>query len=220
MDGESMRHEFAVSTHAAERYLLNEMSPEERDAFEGHYFSCIDCAEDLQTASRLIESAKSVWREDAESPPKASLFDWLRMKWLSPALLAVATAAVAVIAYQNVVTIPALNSPRALPALTLDLTSRAALPHLGLHDPLHFYVAAERAADSTTLWAGLSGESGKVLRSGSIPTPGPGQPIDVYFPGTVKAGRYIITIRSLPSGRPGELIARQTFEVSEEQTNR
>ena len=35
-----MNHVEAVKTLAIERYLLEEMTPEERDAFEEHFFSC------------------------------------------------------------------------------------------------------------------------------------------------------------------------------------
>ena len=214
-----MKHEFAVATHAVERYLMGEMPPEEREAFEEHYFSCGTCAEDLRVTSRFIESAKSVWHEDAQSPARLSLMDWLKAKWLSPAMVAVAAAAVAVIAFQNAVVIPALNAPRALPALTLDLASRAAVPRLGPGDPLHFYLAPERQANSDLVWAELGNDAGKVLRSGSVAAPKAQQPVDVYFPGTVKPGRYSITIRSFRNGRPEELIANQAFQV-EDRTNR
>jgi hypothetical protein len=214
-----MKHEFAIATHAVERYLMGDMPPEEREAFEEHYFSCGTCAEDLRVTSRFIETAKSVWHEDAQSPAKLSWMDWLKAKWLSPAMVAVAAAAVAVIAFQNAVVIPALNAPRAVPALTLDLTSRAAVQRLGPDDPLHFYVAAERSVNAELVWAELSTDAGKVVRSGSVAAPKAQQPVDVYFPGKVKPGRYSITIRALRNGRPEEQISKQAFEV-EERTNR
>lgn len=208
-----MKHEFATTTHAAERYLLHEMTAEERDAFEEHYFACDVCAEDVKLTSQFIEAAKAVWSDDAEAPPKSSLADWFRMKWLSPATLAVATAAVAVIAYQNAVVIPALNAPRAIPALALDLTSRAAVPQLKQGDPLHFDVGTERPVSANTVWAELISESGKVLRSGPVAGPKPDQPVDVYFPGKLEPGRYKLVIRSLRSGHPEEVLANDSFEV-------
>jgi len=216
-----MKHEFAIATHAVDRYLMGDMAAEERDAFEDHYFSCEDCAEELRVTARFIANAKSVWQEDSQKPARLSWLDWLRAKWLSPALVAVAAAAVAVIIFQNTVVIPSLNAPRALPALTLDLASRAALPRLGPNDALHFDIAPERPANSELLWAELSTEAGSVLRSGPVPAPKPQQPIDVYFPGTLKPGRYIITIRSYRNGHPEEQIARPSFEVgtNQEHTN-
>jgi hypothetical protein len=53
-----MDHKAAVSENRLERYLLRELSAEERDAFEEHYFSCPVCAQELVTAAKFIENAK------------------------------------------------------------------------------------------------------------------------------------------------------------------
>ena len=37
-----MTHTEAISSLASERYLLDEMSDQEREAFEAHYFECPD----------------------------------------------------------------------------------------------------------------------------------------------------------------------------------
>ena len=39
-----MEHEQATATLAAERYILNELTAAEREAFEEHYFVCERCA--------------------------------------------------------------------------------------------------------------------------------------------------------------------------------
>ncbi|HWC95808.1 MAG TPA: zf-HC2 domain-containing protein [Candidatus Sulfopaludibacter sp.] len=214
-----MKHEFAMATQAVERYVLGEMSSEERDAFEDHYFGCTECADDVRATTQFIDSARTVWRDDARAPAKLSLLDWLKVKWFSPALVGVAAAAMAVIVFQNAVVIPTLNAPRAIPALTLDLTSRAAAPRLAPGDPLHFYVASEQPVTADRVWAELSTEAGRVLRSGPVAGPKAQQPIDVYFPGTVAPGRYILIIRTFQNGRAGEPIAKQAFEVAKDPTN-
>ncbi len=216
-----MKHEFAVATHAVERYLMGEMPNEERDDFEDHFFSCESCAEDLRFTARFIDGAKAQFRDEVLTAPRSSFSKRFRFPWLSPALASLAAAACAVVIYQNAVTIPALRAPRALPALLLDLTSRAAAPHLGPSDPLHFLIAAEQPATTPTLWAELSTDSGRILHSGRIAAPAPQQAIDVYFPGTLTPGRYVITIRSARGDSPGEQIARQSFEVAtvQEHTN-
>ncbi len=56
---ETMTHEHAVNTMASERYLLEEMSELERHAFEEHFFSCPDCAEDLRTAELMRAGARA-----------------------------------------------------------------------------------------------------------------------------------------------------------------
>jgi len=43
-----MTHDEAVTDGATERYILEEMSDEEREEFEKHYFDCAVCAEDVK----------------------------------------------------------------------------------------------------------------------------------------------------------------------------
>ena len=47
-----------MSTMASERYLLEEMSELERHAFEEHFFSCADCAEDMRTIEMMRAGAR------------------------------------------------------------------------------------------------------------------------------------------------------------------
>ena len=53
-----MDHENAVATKATERYLMDEMPFEERDAFEEHYFDCSECAFDVRSGARMIASLR------------------------------------------------------------------------------------------------------------------------------------------------------------------
>src|SRR5580692_9218965 len=62
-----MNHLQAVKTSAPERYLLEEMSELERHAFEEHYFSCADCAEDVRLGALMREGGKAGFL-DAEKP--------------------------------------------------------------------------------------------------------------------------------------------------------
>jgi len=49
-------HDEAVSTMATERYMLGELSAEDRDAFEAHYFDCEVCAYGVKACQDLIEA--------------------------------------------------------------------------------------------------------------------------------------------------------------------
>jgi hypothetical protein len=46
-------HLAAKESMAAERYVLDEMEPAERDAFEEHFFDCIECANDVRDESKI-----------------------------------------------------------------------------------------------------------------------------------------------------------------------
>jgi hypothetical protein len=127
-----MDHSEAVQQMAAERYLLDELTPESREAFEEHLFDCPECALDLRAGTAFVEEAKALLPELASPAPapvpsrlntsKAKREWWL--SWLQPAFAAPAFATLLlVIGYQNLVTYPALRAaadqPRLLPSTSL-----------------------------------------------------------------------------------------------------
>jgi Putative zinc-finger len=118
-----MDHNQAVQSQACEKYLLGELSPELRDAYEEHYFSCSECAVQLRSAAEFFAASRQVL---AEAPVPArdlgrlprGWFAWLRPAFLAPAFVAL----LMLIGYQNLVTIPAYKqaaSPRVLPMYSL-----------------------------------------------------------------------------------------------------
>ena len=62
-----MEHQRAVQNLAVESYLLGEMSPSEREAFEEHFFECIVCGEDVRAAAKFMEEARNILGEDARA---------------------------------------------------------------------------------------------------------------------------------------------------------
>jgi len=54
-----MEHAEAVETMAAERYLLGELLPEDRDAFEEHFFDCTECTADVRAGATLIAGIRA-----------------------------------------------------------------------------------------------------------------------------------------------------------------
>ena len=116
-----MEHEEAVQAHATEKYLLGELLPEERDAFEEHLFDCRDCADDLRAAAAFVEHSKVALSTPDATPvrdpvPALARPGWL--SWLRPAIAApVLAALLAVIAYQNFASGPANRSGRETPMI-------------------------------------------------------------------------------------------------------
>jgi hypothetical protein len=131
--GEAMDHHEAVQTMAAERYLLGELTPELRDAYEDHLFGCAECATDVKLGAAFISHAKEILpamsAQGASSRPlkekthkKKEKRDWF--SWLRPAIMAPAFACLmAIVGYQNLVVLPRLevaaSEPRLLPAATV-----------------------------------------------------------------------------------------------------
>src|SRR5260370_38440374 len=60
-----MDHTEANQLMIAEKYLLDELSPESRDQFEEHFFGCTECALDVRAGAALVEQMKVVLSEPA-----------------------------------------------------------------------------------------------------------------------------------------------------------
>lgn len=120
-----MDHEVAVKSQACEKYLLGELSPELRDAFEEHYFSCVECATQLRMTAELVSASREILATAPIAEPKA---DYVRVPrgwfpWLQPIFAIPAFALLLIlIGYQNFVTIPRWKqaaAPRVLPMFSL-----------------------------------------------------------------------------------------------------
>jgi hypothetical protein len=77
-----MNHEEATQDAVAERYLIGELSADEAGAFEEHYFSCRDCADNVRTTAAFLANTRAVFedRRDAEQvearKPERSARSW------------------------------------------------------------------------------------------------------------------------------------------------
>jgi anti-sigma factor RsiW len=207
-----MNHEVAANSHAVERYLLGEMPVPERDAFEEHYFTCAECAGEIRSASELMRDMKAALR-DFRSQPEASStagwLSWLRRPMLVPTFAAVTLAFV--VGYQNVAVLPDLAAPRSMNSpLILDGRTRGDAPALKAGDPVRLMTALDGATAATKVFVEIVGAAGSAVRSGDIAAPSAGRPLDVYFPGSLAAGRYQLVVRE---GKEGKELARSVFEV-------
>jgi hypothetical protein len=55
-------HRRAVESMAAERYVLGEMEPTERDAFEDHFFDCVECSSDVRDETKIAAGVRTAGR--------------------------------------------------------------------------------------------------------------------------------------------------------------
>src|SRR5215831_13264280 len=76
MSLDTMTHDQAVSTHAPERYVLGELTVDERDAFEAHYFDCSSCFDEIKTGAQFLTHAREVLGPEPE-PEKG----WFSVVW-------------------------------------------------------------------------------------------------------------------------------------------
>ena len=143
-----MEHNEAIQQMAAERYLLGELTPELRDAFEEHAFDCPECSLDLRAGAAFVDTAKIELPKLGAALPTASKpeigqsikkkINW--QSWLRPAFAVPAFAALlAVVSYQNLATIPSLRKAATEPSV---LPSTAF--HAGTRGTAHTQVQADR----------------------------------------------------------------------------
>ena len=145
-----MNHSEAIEQMAAEKYLLDELTPDLRDAFEEHMFDCPECAFDIRAAASFVSEAKvqlpgiaaaerapfpEATKAEKDRPPngqpvkRRDWMGWLRPLFASPLIAGpVFAALLIVVGYQNLITYPALklaaSEPRLLPSAALHAGTR------------------------------------------------------------------------------------------------
>ena len=215
-----MDHEQAVRMHAAERYLLEELSPEERDDFEHHYFTCTHCAAEVRSAFAFADNATAVFSQQqgakksvADSPGAAGWRTWLRPAWaLAAALLLCVTG------YQSMVTIPALQRELAETTGAQTLTTVVARSAARGDDPVvaigenerfvHLVLDINTVASVSLYACEVRDDSGALRFSVNARAPKNGESLNLLLPASgLQSGRYAVTVR------PSEL--QSTTELSQ-----
>jgi hypothetical protein len=216
-----MNHLQAVKTSAPERYLLEEMSELERHAFEDHYFSCADCAEDVRLGALMHDGAKAGFMDAREAVVSLAGAKAARARtvWRPSVIIPWAAAAMLalVAGYQSLRLAPGLEGriqPQALAPITLRPASRGAEPVVPLPAgtaaiALAVDVGASRGAELA--YDLRTGE--KSVASGRVAAPQPGAPLLLLIPAwtLTPAGHYILSIRHVTDGN---LLDEYRFAVS------
>ena len=94
-----MNHEEAIESNAAAAYLLGDLSREDRDAFEEHFFECALCANDVRNGTAMLSAGHEVVRSEQR------VRSFRARGWLHAA----AAAVLVIVAYQTVI-IPRLQT--------------------------------------------------------------------------------------------------------------
>jgi len=214
-----MEHSEAVQLMATERYLLGELTGDDRESFEEHLFSCQDCALDVRTAASFLEHSKVALANPAVAElqpapvPAKPAGVWRFWPALAAAVLVLL---VGVIGYQNTVQYPTLKSalalaatPQVLPSAVLvssrDVTSpvvrvQRSSPFLLLMDipdqaGFASYVVELHNAVGTTEW------TLPIAASAARDT------ISIRVPGVDHSGEYVLALYGVTqaAGKSSEL---------------
>jgi hypothetical protein len=233
-----MDHSHAVEQMAAERYLLNELTPEAREAFEEHFFDCPDCALDLRAAAAFIDEAKvqlPTLSKPAAVPAGAIRVNTPRRPgfwstiWKPAFALPAFAALLLVVGYQNFVTLPGLRAQTAHPHLLTFAPlhgatrggARAAFTtdrEHGLALPLDLTPQPGTAAFASYSVNLLDGQ-GKTVWTGNLPAPaesGDGsQRVLLALPGAMlRSGSYSVSVAGVDAQGQTVPLDKYAFDLS------
>jgi len=219
-----MDHSDAVRLKATERYLLNELDPEQLDQFEEHLFDCPDCALDVRAAAMLVEQSKAILSEKTSAAavkvPVPARRPWLA--WLRPALAVPLMAVLlAVVVYQNLVVYPGMrkaeNTAYLFPAAAINVATRSALTPVVRSksgEPFVLLVNLPTENRFSSYIADLFDPTGHIKWSVPISAETANDTVPIRIPGQLNAGIYTLAVRGIPQegGSPLD-IGRQPFEL-------
>lgn len=236
-----MDHNQAVKEMAAERYLLNELTPEARDAFEEHVFDCPECALDLRATAAFVNEAKvqlpaMIAEQTAAqqtAPPltgavkpkvkRDNWFSWARPAFAMPAFATLLLA----LGYQNFVTLPALRlqatQPRLLAWVPLHGATRGGAPIFVSADhqrgvALPIDLSPEPGSPAYTSYAfDLLDAQGKLIWSGVLAAPQTGdasQRVLLAIPGgLLRNGSYTVAVSGVETQGNRTPVDRYVFDL-------
>jgi hypothetical protein len=205
-----MEHKKAIATLAAEKYVLNEFSEEQREEFEEHFFSCPECADDVRTLSRLKANAKVVLAEPDVSvdisPEKGwfrRLLNSLNVSWLQQNYAWGSLAAVLMVTtITGGVRVVELNrqlQPQAITSFVLRPETRGDITAIAPQQlgPFVLLEADVPGASGELAWELRNSQTQGVVFAGTAPAPPPGASFKVLLPsGKLGAGEYVLAVSS------------------------
>lgn len=223
---------------AAEKYLLEELTEDQRSQYEEHFFDCRECAADVESGAAFVDNAKAVFSEPQNERVRVAVAEkpapgWRALFWPVPAGAAAALALL-------------LGGPAAylafheLPRLRSALAAAEALQPVSWH----FLSVARSEGETVEVTRGtrmvgltLSRSSGRTfphyrcevteaggrsVLSSVVPAPPAGDELRILIPvSRLGPGRYVLVLAGLesPSGSsvaPDHARYPFTLELEEE----
>jgi anti-sigma factor RsiW len=219
-----MTHEQALDGLVSERYLLDEMTEDERFEFEAHYFDCTECAEDVRLGDRIRQESRragATMQGGTETARPATVLTsprwWRRPMVAAPWAVAAGLAVVA--SYQSLVTVPTLRefvSPQALEPVMLRGATRGAATTLTIAPGQRFVALSAdvlAAPQSSSVRYEILDTNRLAVVSGQAQIPSYGAPLMLLVPVAElqRAGRYTLILRATDQDT---VLSEYDFEVS------
>lgn len=220
-----MDHKLAVNSGTVERYLLNELSPDERLAFEEHLFDCPACGDLVRNGAIAIDNIKQVLRDEPDRAMatgaeqgrwrwRGAWTGWFRPAALIPSMVALALAVV--VCYQGLVYIPSIERPQVLSDNVIAPVTRGGGPVITVDRSrplfnLNFEVDSPHAYPRYTCEFQSQGR-GTVLKMDSGKQQFASFTLSLLVPAKLfPAGNYVMIVR--PEAEPDTEIQRYEFVI-------
>ena len=207
-----MDHLEAKRLHAAEKYVLGELSADQHDAYEEHYFDCAECAEDVQATLTFVSAGREVFREEPvpvavapRSPaPRSRWTSWFRPMIAVPAM-AVLLLAVGYYSRTSKPQIGVITAPGqtilSSPSFGLRggdrLENEKILVQVRGSDSvqLHFDFVPSQVQNSSSYTGELQDSASRVLLQFNIPPDRVNKEVNLIVPsGLLRPGDYTLTV--------------------------
>lgn len=199
-----MDHGEAERIGAAERYFLGELPPDDRDAFEAHFFGCAACAGEVRSLASFLEGARE--RLAARPAPRWA-FRWPSLALAASLLLALGTAG-----YQAGVVVPRLESQlgayravRQVPSFFLSVSrSEPQTVSLTRQDREVVLALSRSSIQSFASYeCELSDGGGKAVSRSRLPAPPQAEELQVLVPTSgLSPGPYVLRLSGVEAGGP------------------
>jgi hypothetical protein len=227
-----MDHLEAASLGATEKYLLGTLSEAEREAFEEHFFDCLDCAEDVRAASAVMAGAAALSASPGadvvadRAPPTISRLRRWRFPRASGTVAAMGSmaAALCLAAYQGFVVIPRLRG-EVHEASALQSVPSYFLTQARSTGPVLVVSPSDRkvALTLSRSWGGnftsyrceLRDESGRLILAETVRAHSTTDELQVLLPvADLPAGSYVLVVEGADGkSGSGEPAARYAFQL-------
>ena len=182
-----MDHTEAVDTLACERYLLGEMTETERDAFEAHFFSCDECAEDVRAAATMREAVRQGLGSSRTAGQVSAPVPFARRShapWRPSVVLPWAVAATLAVMVGYQARAGRAGSDGSLVTLnptTLRPATRGQEPVVPFGSAIALAIDVGALGDATSLRYTLETADGVQVAAGAAPAPPSGAPLLVLL---------------------------------------
>ncbi len=210
-----MEHAEAERMGAAERYFLGELPPEERDAFEDHYFACAACAGEVRSLAGFLEEAREYL-----APKPAGSRSWPPLALAASLLLALGFGG-----YQGAVVVPRLTaqldayrSLRPVPSFFLSVSRSEPQPVRLTRQDREMVLALSRSSlqSFASYECELTDGGGRTVTRSRLPAPAETEELQVLVPTLgLLPGPYVLRLTGVEAGSPAAPVevARYHFVV-------